>query len=223
MGFVTWMIAGALLGGAASTLIGTRDLRLIAWNVATGIAGVMFGAWLLGMLIGASAFDPGTFALGSLLVSLLGAALLLAVLHEFRGAHYQSARTKIKQTLEIERLITAGLAGILALVGFLNHITARKVEIEGHTDNVGSDDSNLGLSQRPADSVKSFLVHLGHRLAADRRLRQERTPAGRGQTVRERPPAEPPRRSVHRQACACRRIDVAARPARIAWLCACPS
>ena len=97
MGFVTWMIAGALLGGAASGLIGTRDLRLIAWNVATGIAGVMFGGWLLGMLIGASALEPGTFALGSLLVSLLGAALLLAVLHEFRGVHFQSERTKINR------------------------------------------------------------------------------------------------------------------------------
>ena len=118
MGFVTWMIAGALLGGAASTLIGTRDLRRIAWNVATGIAGVMFGGWLLGLLIGAIGLRSGQFALGSLLVSLLGAALLLAVLHEFRGAHYQSARTGIKETPEIRTLsITAGLAAILLLVG----------------------------------------------------------------------------------------------------------
>lgn len=47
------------------------------------------------------------------------------------------------------------------LVGFLNQNPGRSVEIEGHTDNVGSDDSNLGLSQRRADAVKSFLVRQG--------------------------------------------------------------
>ncbi len=47
------------------------------------------------------------------------------------------------------------------LVAFLNQNPARHVAIEGHTDNVGSDDSNLGLSQRRADSVKSYLVHQG--------------------------------------------------------------
>ncbi len=47
------------------------------------------------------------------------------------------------------------------LVTFLNQNPARNVEIEGHTDNVGSDDYNQGLSQRRADSVKSFLVQQG--------------------------------------------------------------
>jgi outer membrane protein OmpA-like peptidoglycan-associated protein len=47
------------------------------------------------------------------------------------------------------------------LVGFLNENPGRKIEIEGHTDNVGSEDSNLGLSQRRADSVKSYLVQQG--------------------------------------------------------------
>jgi outer membrane protein OmpA-like peptidoglycan-associated protein len=47
------------------------------------------------------------------------------------------------------------------LVAFLNQNPGRKIEIEGHTDNVGSDDSNLGLSQRRADSVKSYLVQQG--------------------------------------------------------------
>jgi len=41
-----------------------------------------------------------------------------------------------------------------------------RVEIAGHTDNVGKDDYNLGLSQRRADSVKQYLVNAG--IAADR-------------------------------------------------------
>lgn len=85
MGFVTWIVAGALLGGAASALAGIGDRRGFTLNVAVGIGGVMFGGWLLGLLIGASAFEPGEFSLGGFLVSLLGTAVLLAALHEFRG------------------------------------------------------------------------------------------------------------------------------------------
>lgn len=33
--------------------------------------------------------------------------------------------------------------------------------IEGHTDNVGSEESNLDLSQRRADSVRSYLIRRG--------------------------------------------------------------
>lgn len=84
MGFVTWIVAGALLGWAASALTGIGERRVFTLNVAVGIGGVMFGGWLLGLLIGASAFEPGEFSLGGFLVSLLGAAVLLAVLHELR-------------------------------------------------------------------------------------------------------------------------------------------
>jgi outer membrane protein OmpA-like peptidoglycan-associated protein len=58
--------------------------------------------------------------------------------------------------------LKAGAASNLErLVTFLNQNPDRKVEIEGHTDNVGSDDYNQGLSQRRADSVRSFLMQQG--------------------------------------------------------------
>lgn len=47
------------------------------------------------------------------------------------------------------------------LVAFLNQNPNRNVEIEGHTDSVGTDDYNQALSQRRADSVKSFLMQQG--------------------------------------------------------------
>ena len=47
------------------------------------------------------------------------------------------------------------------LVAFLNKYPDRSVQIEGHTDNVGSEDSNQGLSQRRAESVKAYLVQQG--------------------------------------------------------------
>jgi hypothetical protein len=47
------------------------------------------------------------------------------------------------------------------LSAFLNQYPERTVIIEGHTDSVGSDDSNFSLSQRRADAVKSYLVREG--------------------------------------------------------------
>lgn len=59
------------------------------------------------------------------------------------------------------------LAGIL-----LAYPGGYRIEIEGHTDSVGTDDSNLRLSQGRADSVHDYLLHSG--LKADRMM------AGRG-------------------------------------------
>jgi len=52
------------------------------------------------------------------------------------------------------------------LSAFLNQHPDRTVTIEGHTDSVGSDEYNQGLSQRRANSVQQFLVAQG--IAASR-------------------------------------------------------
>lgn len=52
-------------------------------------------------------------------------------------------------------------ANLGKLAGFLNKYPDRTVVIEGHTDSIGSADSNVGLSQRRADAVKAYLVSQG--------------------------------------------------------------
>jgi len=41
-----------------------------------------------------------------------------------------------------------------------------RVQITGHTDAIGSDESNMALSMRRAEAVKTYLVNRG--IAADR-------------------------------------------------------
>ena len=79
-------------------------------------------------------------------------------------------------------LFTSGMSDLNAsatssldkLAAFLNHYPDRNAVIEGHTDSVGSEDYNLGLSQRRADSVKSYLM--GHGIGSMRL-----TAAGKGE------------------------------------------
>jgi len=58
------------------------------------------------------------------------------------------------------------VANLAKLSAFLTEHPERTVAIEGHTDSVGSDDYNLGLSQRRANSVQQFLMTQG--IAANR-------------------------------------------------------
>jgi outer membrane protein OmpA-like peptidoglycan-associated protein len=64
--------------------------------------------------------------------------------------------------------LRGGIAGNLdSLAAFLNRFPERTVTIEGHTDNVGTDSSNMTLSQNRAESVESYLVSKG---VADTRM-----------------------------------------------------
>lgn len=69
---------------------------------------------------------------------------------------------------------------------------AGRVQVEGHTDNVGGANYNLDLSQRRAESVRQYLIEQGvepERLIAkgfgmDRPIDTNRTPAGRARNRR---------------------------------------
>lgn len=52
------------------------------------------------------------------------------------------------------------------IAGIMTKYPETKIEVQGHTDNVGSDTSNLTLSQLRAQSVTSYLVNRG--ISSDR-------------------------------------------------------
>jgi uncharacterized membrane protein YeaQ/YmgE (transglycosylase-associated protein family) len=82
MNTIIWLVVGGLVGWAASTIMRTREGILL--NVLVGIVGAALGGWLLSSLIGASTINQGNFSAMGLLVSLLGAVILLAIVNLVR-------------------------------------------------------------------------------------------------------------------------------------------
>lgn len=85
MNFILWLIVGGIIGWIASKIMNTDAQQGIVLNVVVGILGSLLGGWLIGPLVGGgSTINRGNFSLSSLLISLLGAIVLLAIVNLFR-------------------------------------------------------------------------------------------------------------------------------------------
>lgn len=84
MNIIIWLIVGGLIGWVASLLMRTDGQQGIFLNVVVGIVGATLGGWVLSPLLGVSTINQSNFSLPSLLVSLLGAAILLAIVNLIR-------------------------------------------------------------------------------------------------------------------------------------------
>jgi len=86
MTFIAIIIVGGILGWLASMLMRTNAQQGLFLNIIVGIIGAVIAGWFLTPLIGGAPITSGAFDLRSLLVSLLGAVLLLAVVNMiYRG------------------------------------------------------------------------------------------------------------------------------------------
>lgn len=85
MNFILWLIVGGIIGWIASKIMNTDAQQGIVLNVVVGILGSLLGGWLISPLVGGgSTINRGNFSLSSLLISLLGAVVLLAIVNLFR-------------------------------------------------------------------------------------------------------------------------------------------
>ncbi len=84
MSFIIWLVVGGLLGWIASMIMGTNDKQGIILNIIVGIVGAFLGGLVLAPLFGTGTINQGDFSIGSLLVSLVGAVVLLAIVNFFR-------------------------------------------------------------------------------------------------------------------------------------------
>ncbi len=83
--FIVWLIAGAVIGWAASQLMGTSRRQGLLLDIVVGVVGAFVAGWFITPLLGIGTINEGNFSLPALVVSLFGAVVLLAVVGLFRG------------------------------------------------------------------------------------------------------------------------------------------
>jgi uncharacterized membrane protein YeaQ/YmgE (transglycosylase-associated protein family) len=84
MNLILWIILGGILGWIASIIMRTNAQQGLVLNIVVGIIGALVAGFLLTPLFGMSTINQNNFSLPSLLVSLLGAIILLAIVNLFR-------------------------------------------------------------------------------------------------------------------------------------------
>lgn len=86
MTIVIWFVVGALIGWAASVMMCTDTEQRLALNVVVGVVGAFLGGWLLSGLFSSSTVDQVDFSVTSVVVSLVGAIILVGLLRVVRRA-----------------------------------------------------------------------------------------------------------------------------------------
>jgi len=77
---ILWLLFGAVIGWLASLVMRTDEQQGLLLNIVVGIIGAAIG----GFLFGASTINSGVFSLPTLLVSFVGALILLAIVNLVR-------------------------------------------------------------------------------------------------------------------------------------------
>ncbi|SOB79142.1 Uncharacterized membrane protein YeaQ/YmgE, transglycosylase-associated protein family [Sphingomonas guangdongensis] len=84
MGLIVLLVVGGLIGWVASLIMRTDGQQGIILNVVVGIIGALLAGFLLTPLIGGAPITSGEISIQSVLISLLGAVVLLAIINLFR-------------------------------------------------------------------------------------------------------------------------------------------
>ena len=84
MNFLLWIVVGGLLGWLASKVMNTDAQQGVLLNIVVGIVGALLAGFLLSPLFGVGTINAGDFSAAALLVSLLGAVILLAIVNLVR-------------------------------------------------------------------------------------------------------------------------------------------
>lgn len=84
MGLIIVLIVGGILGWLASIVMRTDAQQGIFLNVVVGIVGALLAGFILTPLLGGAPITSGAFDIRSLLVSFLGAIVLLAIVNLVR-------------------------------------------------------------------------------------------------------------------------------------------
>jgi uncharacterized membrane protein YeaQ/YmgE (transglycosylase-associated protein family) len=81
---ILWLVVGGVLGWVASMIMRTDAQQGVFLNVIVGIVGAALAGIILSPLLGVPTINQNSFSLGALVISLLGAIVLLAIVNLFR-------------------------------------------------------------------------------------------------------------------------------------------
>lgn len=83
--FIVWLLFGALVGWLASMVMRTDAQQGTILNIVVGIVGAFLGGFIFSSLgIGGSNINNSDFSLSALVVSFIGAVVLLAIVNLVR-------------------------------------------------------------------------------------------------------------------------------------------
>ncbi|CAB5712411.1 Transglycosylase associated protein [Delftia tsuruhatensis] len=81
MNILIWLLVGGIVGWIANMALHTEAEQGFLVNIAVGVAGALLGGWLITPLIGTEPADGSLQSPLSILLSLVGAIVLLAFAH----------------------------------------------------------------------------------------------------------------------------------------------
>jgi uncharacterized membrane protein YeaQ/YmgE (transglycosylase-associated protein family) len=85
LNFILWLLFGALVGWLASRVMGTDAQQGALLNIIVGVVGAFIGGIVFNALgIGGSTINDGNFSVGALVVSFIGAVILLGLVNMLR-------------------------------------------------------------------------------------------------------------------------------------------
>jgi uncharacterized membrane protein YeaQ/YmgE (transglycosylase-associated protein family) len=84
MNLIIWLVIGGLIGWVASVMMRTDAEQGVLLNVVVGIVGAMLAGFILTPVLGSGTINTGNFSMTSLVISLLGSIVLLAIVNLFR-------------------------------------------------------------------------------------------------------------------------------------------
>jgi uncharacterized membrane protein YeaQ/YmgE (transglycosylase-associated protein family) len=82
--FIVWIIVGGIIGWLASLIMRTDAEQGTLLNILVGIVGAFIAGLVLTPMFGIATINEGNFSLPAMLLSLLGAVILLAIANLFR-------------------------------------------------------------------------------------------------------------------------------------------
>ena len=84
MNLIIWLVVGGVIGWLASIVMRTDAQQGILLNVIVGIVGALLAGFVIAPLFGRGTINQNDFSISGLIVSFVGAVVLLAIVNLFR-------------------------------------------------------------------------------------------------------------------------------------------